>query len=208
MKKLLIVLAVLSSACSTVRTRSSDPVMRVTIDADSMSPSSYVRLQKAVFSSGKFVVVDRAAGFRAVAKEQEIQHTTSRFGANEKYALWGKMFGVGGIFVGAEQCKPVYGIWSKPYATCTQNLSLINATTGEVMAVSEVNEDSDGPIEPSWGKAVYALIDEYPRVFIDKHNPHQTVKYDSALEEYREKTVIENVKPSKKMESEDFISNR
>lgn len=205
MRNLIIFLMVLSTGCATHRVRSTDPVMRVTIDAQSMVREAYIRVQKSVFDSGKFIVVDRDQGFRAIAKEQELQHTTSRFGQNEKYALWGKMYGVGGIFVANEQCKAVTSIFHAPYAECVQTLSLVNATTGEIMAMAEVTEKSDGPIEPSWDKAIAELIDRYPHVFIDKHDPHKTIEYDSALTEYREKTVIENQKASPQMQSQDYL---
>lgn len=200
-------LAMFSTGCATSRTRHTDPIMRVTVDADSLPREAYVRLQKDLFKSRRFIVVDRAAGFRAIAKEQEIEHTTTRFGANEKYALWSKMYGVGGIFVGTEQCKLVKGMFHHPYAECVQTLTLMNATTGEVMAVGEATEDSDGPIEPSWKNAVAEVIDTYPSTMIDKHDPNLTIKYDSALVEYRDNAVMQNQKPSMTMNHEDYLIN-
>jgi hypothetical protein len=205
MKKIIMVLIALSlTACSTVRTRNSDPVMRVAIDADSMAPQAYVRLQNALFMSGKFTLVDRAAGFKAMAKEQEIEHGTTRFGANEKYALWSKMYGVGGIFIGNEECKQKRNIFGKILADCTQNLTLINATTGEVMAIGEEIEESNG-IEPQWNNTVEAMLKTYPHTMIDAHNPNLNQKYDDALVEYRDKTVPANSKSSTKMNADDLM---
>lgn len=205
MKKLIIVLTALSlSACATSRTRSSDPVMRVTVDAQSMTKEIYTRLVHSLVSSGKFIVVDRGDGFKAVAHEQEMQHTNTRFGENEKYALWGKLFGVGGIFVGSEKCKNASSIF-RITAKCLEDLTLINASTGEIMAAADGYAYSDNIIEPDWDDVVDKLIASYPRVFVDKHDPNLTVKYDKSLLEYREKTVIENRKPSMEMQREDYI---
>lgn len=196
---LLISLVYLSFGCATARTRSSDPVMRVAIDADSISRAAYVRIQNALMESGKFVVVDRAMGFRAIAKEQEMQHETTRFGDNEKYALWGKMYGVGGIIVATLQCGVVTSGWThQNYNDCIENLSLINATTGEVMAVSEEHVETAqyNAVSPEWTAAVDAMIENYPKTFIDKHDPNRTINYSNSLVEYREKTVPQNRKPA------------
>lgn len=207
MKKLLTVLLVLSlNACATARTRTSDPVMRIAIDSDSIPAGSYARLEKALVESGKFIVVDRSAGFRAITKEQELQHTTTRFGSAEKYALWGKMYGVGGIFVGVQQCQAKQRIFLHgDYLDCTLNLSLINATTGEVMAVSEKNADADNEVAPEWTESVDALIDNYPKVFVSHEDLNRTVNYDASLAQYREKTVIENKKSDLTLRPEDMI---
>lgn len=195
--EILVLMALLSTACATTRTRSSDPIMRVAIDADSMSQQTYVRLQHALVRSGKFIVVDRAMGFKAIAREQERQHETSRFGNNEKYALWGQMYGVGGIIVGNLQCTEEKVRWWKISQDCVENLSLINATTGEVMTVAENDVTVEkGQLSPEWNEVVERLIEGYPTYFIDKHNPHRTVEYSTALEEYREKTVPQSRKPA------------
>lgn len=201
----LIILLVLTSACATNRTRSTDPVLRVAIDAASISPGSYARLQKALVDSRQFVVVDRSTGFRAVVKEQELQQTTTRFGDNEKYALWHKLYGVGGIFVALQQCEEKHSIFGTDYLKCTINLTLINATTGEVMAVAEEFEDTGISIAPEWKDTVETLIDHYPKVFITKSDLNQTIKYDDTLVEYREKVVPANSKKELGMKAEDIL---
>lgn len=197
------------AACSSLprRTRATDPVMRVAIDADSMPQASYARLLYALVQTGKFIVVDRSSGFRAITHEQEIQHTTTRFGANEKYALWAKMYGAGGIFVATEQCSPKLSfLFHTPYGDCTLDLSLLDATTGEVLAASEVQADQEGQQAPDWTDSVDKLMDLYPKKFISKTDAHQTVEYDDYLKTYRDETIPKNGKSDIHMNAEDHIS--
>lgn len=182
----LISLVVISTGCATARTRSSDPVMRIAVDADSMPLESYVRLQRSLVQSGKFVVVDRAAGFKFINHEQKIQHHTDRFGADEKYAEWGKMYGVGGVVVGIQNCQLRDG-WNGQYFRCMENLALIDVTTGETIAVSEDTQDTDNrQVNPNWDRAVDDMVDHFPKYFATTDNLHQTIKYSSTLKDYRE----------------------
>lgn len=203
---ILIFLAIAMSACATARTRTSDHVLRVAIDADSITPGSYARLQSALFDSGKFIVIDRSSGFRAIAKEQEIQHGTTRFDSVEKYALWGKMYGVGGIIIGFQQCLiRQKAFFHQNYLECVETLSLLNSTTGEVMSIAEVKADAEDQVAPEWTEAVELLVKKYPKHFATRHDLNRTVNYDSSLTEYREKTVIENKKPDLTIRAEDTI---
>lgn len=185
MKNLMIILMVMSVGCATSRTRSSDPVMRIAIDADSMPIESYVRLQAALVKSKEFIVIDRAAGFQFMDKEQRMQHESNRFEKAERYAEWGKMYGVGGVVVGIQACSAVYG-WTGPHLKCQENLSLIDVTTGETLAVSEDTQNTDMQIaNPSWEDAVNEMIDHFPKTFVNDDNLHQTVEYQSVLKSYR-----------------------
>jgi len=207
-KPILIVVSLSLSACSSLpaRTTSTDPVMRVAIDADSISAGSYARLVHALIRSGKFIVVDRSAGFKAVTKEQEIQHTSTRFGREEKYSLWGQLYGVGGIFVGTEQCEQKSSfLVQKAYRSCLQNLSLIDATTGEIIAASEVAQDSDYSISAAWDQSVTEIVQEYPTRFVDKDDLHRTREYSPTLNDYRQKTIPQHSKAILKMEDSDHI---
>lgn len=195
----------LLSACATVRTRSSDPVMRIAVDNQSISLGSYARLEKALVDSGKFIVVDRAMGFKAIVHEQEMEHTTTRFGENEKYSLWAKLYGVGGIVVATEQCYQKGSIWGAIYSHCTLNLTLVNATTGEIMAVSEGNDTTRPQIAPEWADTVENLIDTYPKVFASKEDLNQTIKYGDTLKDYRERVVPAHAKKELGMGTNDQI---
>jgi len=188
---LILSLCFLTLACSTAvkRTRSSDPVMRIAIDPKSMNLSSYVRLQRALVESGKFVVVDRSNGFKFIDREQRLQHKDKekRVGSDERYAEWGKLYGVGGVVVGIQSCQMRTG-WGGDYYRCLENLALIDVTTGETLAVSEDTQDTEEKqINPNWTRAVEAMVDNYPRVFENLENIHQTVKYSQTLQDYRTK---------------------
>lgn len=183
---MLVLVLVLSTGCATARTRSSDPVMRVAIDSGSMPLNSYVRLQRSLVESGKFVVVDRAAGFKFINKEQKLQHQSDRFGADEKYAEWGKLYGVGGVVVGIQSCQMRDG-WGGQYYRCMENLALLDVTTGETLAVSEDTQDTEGKsLNPEWNKAVDMMIDNFPKTFVTTDNLHQTIKYSKTLQNYRD----------------------
>ena len=193
MKKLMMVLIALSltGCASMARNRYSDPVLRIAIDGDSIdSVQDHARLQNSLVESNFFVVVDRGSGFDAINKEQELVHQEKkeRFGTNEKYARWGKMYGIGGILVATQSCSWQTSISNAVYKKCLQDLTLINATTGEVMASSEaISESEDAIPTASWNKTVDLLISHYPKKYIDRDHPNQTIEYSSALENYREK---------------------
>lgn len=189
---------VLTMGCSTVRTKQTDPIMRVALDSDTISEGSHARLQKALHKNGAWVVVDRSAGFRAITAEQDRQHKTDRFAAPEKYARWGEQFGVGGILIATQQCQPAITWSGRQYFQCLENLSLINATTGEVMAVSESEQETKNVnTAPDWTIAVEELTGNYPEKMVDNDNPNVTVKYKSALKDYRKQneTLYKNFKP-------------
>lgn len=201
----IIFLGISLQGCSTARTRNSDPVMRVAIDDVGLSAASYARLTHAVMESGKFVVVDRSNGFKAAAREQELEHTTTRFADHEKYALWKNLYGVGGIFIAVQQCRDKRSMWGTPYLECVENISLVNATTGEVFATGEVIQSTGYGIDPEWHDAIDNLIDHYPRAFVNAKNPNETLKYDDTLVQYREKTVPENAKKDTSLQKEDHV---
>lgn len=197
MKKLIVFLfaylfLMVESGCSSapppVRTRHSDPVMRISVFPKNISQGSYVRLQNALQSNGAWIVVDRANGFQAVDDEQGLEHESmaNRFDAAERYARFGKLYGVGGIVVATEQCNGGYGSWSGQFSRCFENLSLINATTGEVMAVAEDIQDTVNSVTaPDWTRIVDKMTDNFPKRMINGKDPNQTVEYDQTLKDYR-----------------------
>ena len=177
------VLAVLSlGACATPRTQFTDKSMQVLIDPESVSADHYVAIQRALFDSGRFFVVDRAKGFKAVKVEQEREHQTEggRFIDREKLAHWGKLYGVGGIVVGHAECSKQQGmIFGGGYDRCRQYLSIVDSNTGEVIVAVEGQADSsDDGLVPSWDGTVKKLVSKYPTHF----KPNQT---STRLEEYK-----------------------
>lgn len=159
------------SGCATARTKWTDKTMRVMIDPDGIDANHYVKIQQALVDSGKWVVVDRGMGYNAIQKEQEREHRyeTDRFLDREKFAHWGKLYGVGGIVVAHAQCQVKDGwIMKKNYPHCQQYLSIVDTNSGEVIAA--VQDEADGgsydyQMAPSWDDIVAKLNNAFPSHF-------------------------------------------
>lgn len=163
-------LALLMTACaSTPRTKWTDKTMRVMIDPDSIAAEHHVLIQRALVESGKWFVVDRSKGFKAIKTEQERLHRTEedRYADKEKWAHWGKLYGVGGIVVASAQCRKEQGmILGGWYQVCRQFLSIVDSNTGEVITAIENKAESDEvDFYPQWDDAVAKLNNAYPENF-------------------------------------------
>lgn len=180
-----IVLANLTTGCSSLpRNKWTDKTMRVMIDPEGVSAKHYVRIQQALVASGKWVVVDRGMGYNAIKKEQERQHReqSDRFLDSEKYAHWGKLYGVGGVVVAHSACIVRDGLFKKNFPHCQQYLAVVDANTGEVIASAQGdNEGSsyDYDLAPSWDDVVADLNDAYP----ENYEPNKT---HQVLRDYKE----------------------
>lgn len=172
--KFLILLIVISCAVPLKRTKYTDPVMRIMLDPDSIQEDHHARIQMALVSSGKWQVIDRARGLEAVKKEQENLHRNDpdRFENEQKYAHWGKLYGVGGIVIAHAQCQLKSTFWGgKVYELCLQHLSIVNANTSEVLAAVEHMQEGDvrtTGIAPTWNDAVDKLNMAFPARFESK----------------------------------------
>ncbi len=128
MKNLIIVAALFIVGCSskTPRTVWTDPVMRVMVDPDSIDTANYVRITNALIKNGKFRVIDRGQGYMAARKEQDRLHREklNRFDDKEKFALWAKMYGVGGIVTAHSQCQRASGVFKGYYLKCLNSLAI------------------------------------------------------------------------------------
>lgn len=173
LKTIVIILAAFYfTACSSVpRTKHTDKSMRVMIDPDSIDSKNYVRIQQALIATQRFIVVDRAAGYRAVKKEQERLHRNEvdRFDDREKFAHWSKLYGVGAVITAHSQCQRKRSYFGKQiYIHCQQSIAIINANTGVVIAGAEDESNGDlgeQNIAPSWADVVEKMIDNYPSHF-------------------------------------------
>lgn len=181
-------LVVFTGCASQPRTQWTDKTMRVMIDPDSISADHHVAIQKALVQSGKWFVVDRAQGYQALKAEQERLHRDEqdRYADREKYAHWGKMYGVGGIVVAAAQCKKKQGFFFGGWSlVCKQYLSIVDSNTGEVIAaIDDENDSSDAEFVPGWEDAVAKLNSAYP----DSFKSHKT---SERLENYKDLSAEE-----------------
>ena len=196
-KFVVLFVAVVGVGCSSkdiARTRFTDKNMRVMIDPDSLSESDYVRVQKALVENGAFAVIDRGAGMRAIKKEQERLHRDEpdRFSDREKWAHWGRLYGVGAIVVGHIQCFNQQSFWNPQNVVrkCDQFLSLMDANTGEVITAVDGKAEAPAVVEggipasPSWDEVVNNLVAHYPKNFEFKPYSKSIVEYQDLSEEH------------------------
>ncbi len=188
-------ICILLGACSSAikRDRWSDKGLRVMIDPDPVSANHYVKIESALVNSGKFMVVDRGAGFQAIQKEQERAHReqADRFDNKEKWAHWGKLYGVGSILVPHVQCERKPGFWNPNTVKlmCQQHLSLVDSNTGEVMAVADAEASTDlsydfADVAPDWSEAVDRLVQAYPKDWNAMYYAKPALEYqDLSIEE-------------------------
>lgn len=196
---LLALTATMIEGCSSMpRTKWTDARMRVMIDPDSIDAANYVRISQALVASGKWIVVDRGAGFQALKKEQEGEHVQNpdRFLDREKFAHYGKLYGVGAVVIGHTQCVTKNSFLIRgQYASCQQDIAIINSNTGEIMATAEGSENTDRgeqDIAPSWSDTVAKLNDAYPKYF-EKNKDEQPLEDYKQLSEEESKRMKDKV---------------
>lgn len=180
------------------RTKWTDPVMRVMVDPDSIDANHHVRIEEALMGSGKWVVIDRAQGMKAIKKEQERLHRTEadRFDDQEKWSHWGKLYGVGGIVTAHVQCQyKLTFLIHAPYQYCHQYLAIVDANTGQIITAIEDTAETDADeayIAPSWADAVDKLNNSFPKNFeARKDDPRlDTYRALSKEEAVRQKEIV------------------
>jgi hypothetical protein len=197
---LLAIAFLLVTGCATPRTKWTDHVMRVLVDPEGVTADHYVRIQQALVESGKWVVVDRGMGYDAIRKEQEREHRTQsdRFLDREKFAHWGKLYGVGGIVVAHAQCKIKDGIFKHNYPDCHQYLAIVDSNSGEVIAAVQDQQEGgsyDFDAAPSWDNIVAKLNSAYPSSFTPN-------KDDKILRDYKELSKEEAIRQKEQLAKE------
>ena len=193
---IMICLSIFVGCSSAPRTKWTDPGMRVFIDPESVTAENFVRIQQALVKTRKFVVIDRGAGFNAVTKEQERLHRnqSDRFLDKEKFAHWGKLYGVRSIVVAHAQCENRQSFWNSNMTKilCAQYLSLVDANTGEVLVAVEGENSGDASlthtvITPDWEETVEKLVAEYPKKF-------ETEYYTKSITDYQDVSKEEAIR--------------
>lgn len=198
MKYLMILALFTITACSSnpIRTKWADKNMRVAIDSDSISTDDYVSIQTALVKEGRFMVIDRNLGYKAIKTEQERLHRKEedRYSDKEKWAMWGKMYGVGAIVVAHSQCYRTQKFFTLSLytTTCKQYISLVDSNTGEIIAAVDHEEDSPAsgnnygsesfktPV--SWQTAVEKFVDAYPKDYKPQYYSEGIVNYQKEAE--------------------------
>lgn len=168
------------TGCATPRTKWTDPTMRILIDPTNISAAHYARIRQALHQNNRFIVVDRADGYKAVIEEQEREHRSQsdRFMDKEKYAIWGRVYGVGAVVVANAQCITRDGWFKHAYNHCRQSLAIVDARTSQVIAVGEAEADSGSYTyneAPEWDEAVDKLVDNFPKNY-EPNKDHQILR--------------------------------
>lgn len=198
MKYLIFALTLIIFSCSSnpIRTKWADKNMRISVDCDSINTDDCVNIQTALVKEGRFMVVDRNVGYKAIKSEQEKLHRkeADRYSDKEKWAMWGKMYGVGAIVVAHSQCyrSQKFFTLSLYTTTCKQYISLVDSNTGEIIAAVDHEEDSPAtgnnfgsesfktPV--SWQIAVEKFVDAYPKDYKPQYYSEGIVNYQKEAE--------------------------
>lgn len=151
------------------RTKWNDKNMRVMVDPESLSASQYARAVDALVSYNRWTIVDRGPGLQAVKREQEMETEVGsgdfppRFEDREKWAQWGKLWGVGAVAIGHADCYLHPSFWNfirerRVYTRCEQFLTLIDANSAEVLASGRAIAEGDNVLE----KIVLTALNRQP----------------------------------------------
>lgn len=192
---ILAALLILCSCSSTKRTKYSDKNMRIMVDPSGLDSRTYARVQTALARTGVWTVLDRASGLRAAMREQNQLHVYNhdRYAAREKFAHWGKLYGVGAIVVASQDCQNRVATWNntmlKTY--CNLFINLIDANTGEVIVAVEDEDDTNFLGQPDWNEIVEMLVEAYPKKF-------EKEVLDERLVEYKEESFQHSNKMDRK----------
>lgn len=196
-----ILLILASCSSNKPRTKWTDKNMRVMIDPMSLESVDYVRLQAALVTSKKWAVIDRAKAFSAIKKEQEMLHrkNVDRFDDKQKWAQWGKLYGIGGVIVANVKCHRVRSFWNsgRLVSSCNQFLSIVDANTAEVITAIEDEQKIDINSRPSWTEIVEKFNDSYPddykpKIYNEGIEEYKAVSEEEAIRQKEEKAAIEN----------------
>lgn len=192
---LMILIPMITNCASKPRNKFSDPSMRVMVDPDGIQARDYIRIVSALKKSGKWFVVDRKDGLRAIFKEQKMIHRSypDKFKDEEKYSIWGRLYGIGGVVIAHVDCARKPGFWSVS-TVCKQNLAIVSANSGEILATAEMENDDavigytgDIRIGSDWTDAVSELNDNFPKNY-------EKLKYSDDMELFREEAKEEAVR--------------
>lgn len=160
--------------------------MRVMINPEGLTEVEYMDIQTQLVQTNMFTVVDRSRGIQAIKKEQREQHVTEkeRYEDREKFAHWGKLYGVGSVIVAHSECQNRPNAWRvneiKNY--CKLYISLIDTNTGTVMISARGEEKAEMMQRPDWEETVEKLVKAYPEYF-------ESDKTHDKLNEYKDESA-------------------
>jgi curli biogenesis system outer membrane secretion channel CsgG len=198
MKKILLLLILITaSSCAVKRTRDSDKGLRVAVDSTGINQEDHAGLQNALVQSGKFYVIDRLRAFKSIKNEQDRLHRTEadRYAPAQKYAHYGKLYGVGSVVVatakcsGAESSKNIIyfaahlstlGMFDR--IVCEQILEIVDTNTAEVIASVRVETKKQANELMDWSDVVEELVEAYPTHFESDKKHKKLIEYEQETE--------------------------
>lgn len=201
--QIVFIVALVFQGCSSnpIRTKWADKNMRILIDSDSVTTDDYVSIQTALVKEGRFMVVDRNLGYKAIKTEQERQHRTEsdRYEDKQKWSHWGKLYGVGAIVVAHSQCARTQTFFSlsRYVNQCKQYLSIVDANTGEIIAAVDNetempaggnnygSESFSAPVD--WTVTVQKFVDAYPKDYKPEYYSDGVIRYQQQSQEEAQK---------------------
>lgn len=212
MKKLIILSILLLTNCTNslnhtdtkIKSKYNTPEMRIMIDPRNTTPENYIAIQEALFSSGRWDIVDRSSAFRAIKKEQEFEHKymRDRFNDADKWSWWGQLFGIRAVVVFSSECgqrKKWRWFATDHYKVCNQKIVLYDANTALTLAAIAHREEGnygDQDLEVSWENAVKKFNKMFlavkKREYIGKKlRRYKLISKERAVRNKEEQAVIE-----------------
>ena len=161
-------------ACSSNerRTRYSDKNLRIGLWPSTIDEKTYAAVQTALVKLDMFFVVSRGAGLKAVQREQEALHRNQvdRYQDDEKFAQFGKLYGLGAVVVAKDDCFRDRSFFTgRMVYVCNQYLNLVDANTGQVVVAVDHKAYSEHlNAKPGWNEIAKKLADVYPKYFSRK----------------------------------------
>ena len=170
------------------KTYLNDKNMRVMVDDSHLDIYNTQKLQAQLIKTKMFEVVDRGAAWNSLKKEQENQWVDEkyRYEESEKYAHWGKLYGVGAVLAPTFYCIVKQSIWrpGSRIKACTQMLNMVDANTGRIIASENTEGAYDSHEILDWEDIIDKLYDAY-----SDYNATKETDYTGELKNYRQETV-------------------
>lgn len=186
-------LILLLSGCASNQpiTKWGTPELRVMVNPRGIDADSYAAIMNALVSSNKYFVVDRSEAFQAVWSEQNLTRVDyeNRFDDAEKFARLRKLYGVGAVIQGHQNCANQSSFWHGGFVHCYQYLSIVSTSTGQVIAAASSEEDAPPAIwggqapGPKWDRAVEKLNAAFPANFEPEQWSPDMMKFKKVLRE-------------------------
>lgn len=194
MKNIILLLALSLAGCSSSPVRKTEemtrwkaPEMRIAIYSPRLDGMATAQVQDALQSTGRFWIVSRGQGLEAIFAEQNMTHRDQldRFEGKEKWAHWGKIHGVGAVILAQDTCSRVSSWGGQIFMRCQQSLSMLDATTGELIASAiETVDGGYDQLSPDWTESVNKLVRHIPRVWEEKVFEGRAAERQIASEEH------------------------